>query len=140
MPESEISILETLRKTNVRPDSTSFKHLSEEASKLPLAILYLVDIKHKLDELFGKGKATFDDENAEAKERKEQESLKQQEEKQYESVDEGKTTDTTEASETGHTKRTSLEQAAKEKAAKEGEEEQPEEGILSSEDEQVSVQ
>ncbi len=57
MPESEIAILDTLRKAEMNPEGSSYRSLTEEKGTFIINIILLlyIDQKKRLETLFGKG-------------------------------------------------------------------------------------
>ena len=105
MPESEIHVLSTIEKMDARPDESSYGFQTQEA-----------DIKRRINTLFGS--------------KDEEEKKAETKEDNYETVNEGMTSDTTEAP-AHQAKRTAV-QEEEEKAIENNKEE---EGIQSSDEE-----
>lgn len=86
MPESEVNIINAITTMEARPEDTSYAFKTEEK-----------EISRRISTLFGKDPFADDAESKKTKDR----SMFAKEEEAYETVNEGMTTDTTEASEKG---------------------------------------
>ncbi|CDW75094.1 UNKNOWN [Stylonychia lemnae] len=127
MPDAEIDIIDAVNKTEARPEDDSFASKAEAK-----------DVKNRMDILFGR--------DTEGK-RSKKSVIANGEEDPYETVNEGVTTDTTEATEKNFKRTTAFDDddnlAAKrdlmqdEESTPQGKKGEVEEGILSSDEEQI---
>lgn len=83
MPESEIHVIDAVTKMDARPEDSAYSFKTQEQ-----------DVKKRINVLFGK-------EEKQVAEQAEEEATYQAKEEDYETVNEGQTTDTTEAPEAG---------------------------------------
>ncbi len=117
MPESEIHVISAIEKMEARPEDTAYGVKAQES-----------DVKHRIHTLFSDEKREGDEDD-----------LEEQMKEDYETVNEGMTTDTTEAPQAAVRRGEFAEATADSAKGAEAESGVQEEGILSSDEEETAT-